>query len=97
MDELYSKLTYFFSTLSGSVSGFLLYLSDFSLYDWGFLVGLIVSILLGVLNYRLNRREQVKRTRILARYFARHQSHGKAAEEDAKKWLKAAKKTPKDV
>ena len=97
MDELYSKLTYFFSTLSGSVSGFLLFLGDFSLYDWGFLIGLVVSILLGVLNYRLNRREQVKRTRILARYFDRHQKHDKAHDDDVKKWLKAAKKNPKDV
>ncbi|EAO8205024.1 hypothetical protein E5A44_25225, partial [Salmonella enterica subsp. enterica serovar Lubbock] len=33
--------------------------------DWGFIIGVAFSIILGVLTYRLNKREQMKRTKIL--------------------------------
>ncbi|MEX8826165.1 hypothetical protein AB8G10_26975, partial [Salmonella enterica] len=36
-----------------------------SLQDWGFIIGVAFSIILGVLTYRLNKREQMKRTKIL--------------------------------
>ncbi|EAT9988589.1 hypothetical protein SB01_22465, partial [Salmonella enterica] len=35
------------------------------LQDWGFIIGVAFSIILGVLTYRLNKREQMKRTKIL--------------------------------
>ncbi|PHM46344.1 bacteriophage protein [Xenorhabdus mauleonii] len=39
--------------------------SGLSLYEWSFILGVFASICLGVLTYRLNRQEQMKRTLIL--------------------------------
>jgi hypothetical protein len=39
--------------------------ASLSLQDWGFIIGVAFSITLGVLTYRLNKREQMKRTKIL--------------------------------
>ncbi|MEM8322155.1 hypothetical protein Q4S25_02595 [Morganella morganii] len=61
MDELHSRLTYSFATIGAFFSGL-------SLYEMGFLIGLTVSIALGVLNYLLNRRSQQQRTAIWADY-----------------------------
>lgn len=61
MDELHSRLTYSFATIGAFFSGL-------SLYEMGFLIGLAVSIALGVLNYLLNRRSQQQRTAIWADY-----------------------------
>jgi len=61
MNELNSKLTYFFAAVGAFFSGF-------TLYEVGFLVGLIASVVLGLLNYLLNRRSQQKRTAIWADY-----------------------------
>lgn len=95
MGEWYSKLTYTLSAISGffSGTGILGFLGDFSIYEWGFLAGLIVSISLGVLTYRLNRREQIKRTRILERYFAKHP----VTEKDVRNIVKASAQSPKDI
>ncbi|MDE9435328.1 hypothetical protein KKI95_05080 [Xenorhabdus bovienii] len=57
MDK-YSHATYACASTTAIFSGF-------SLYEWGFLLGAFASISLGILTYRLNRREQVKRTLIL--------------------------------
>ncbi len=58
MDERYSNATY------GS-AGLAAFFASLSLQDWGFIIGVAFSIILGVLTYRLNRREQMKRTKIL--------------------------------
>ncbi|MFZ4835780.1 hypothetical protein [Rouxiella sp. Mn2063] len=58
MDEKYSNAAY------GS-AGLAAFFASMSLQDWGFVVGVAFSIALGVLTYRLNRREQMKRTSIL--------------------------------
>ncbi|MEX9781108.1 MULTISPECIES: potassium channel protein [Providencia] len=91
MGEWYSKLTYTLSAIGGffSSSGFL---GDFSVYEWGFLAGLVASISLGVMTYRLNRREQMKRTRILAK-IARYSVNGK----DVESIIKASVQSPKDL
>ncbi|MTC61011.1 potassium channel protein [Providencia rustigianii] len=95
MSDWYSRLSY---TLSGfgsffSGSGILGFFGDFSLYEWGFLAGLIASISLGVLTYRLNRREQIKRTRILERYFSRHP----ITERDIQNIVRVTEQSPKDL
>lgn len=93
MDELYSRLTYLFSVAAGTFSGLSLYLGELSLYEWGFLAGVIASILLGVLTYRLNKREQMKRTRIFELYF----DPTKVSVEDARQIAKASQASPKDL
>ncbi|KAA6516726.1 hypothetical protein E5A44_25635, partial [Salmonella enterica subsp. enterica serovar Lubbock] len=58
MDERYSNASY------GS-AGLAAFFASLSLHDWGFIIGVAFSIILGVLTYRLNKREQMKRTKIL--------------------------------
>ncbi|EFM0385807.1 TPA: hypothetical protein ACI7C1_004447 [Escherichia coli] len=58
MDERYSSAPY------GS-AGLAAFFASLSLQDWGFIIGVAFSIILGVLTYRLNKREQMKRTKIL--------------------------------
>lgn len=58
MNERYSSASY------GS-AGLAAFFASLSLQDWAFIIGVGFSILLGVLTYLLNRREQMKRTRIL--------------------------------
>ncbi len=58
MDDKYSNATY------GS-AGLTAFFASLSLQDWGFIIGVAFSVALGVLTYLLNRREQMKRTRIL--------------------------------
>ncbi|MDR0217651.1 MAG: phage holin family protein [Enterobacteriaceae bacterium] len=57
MDK-YSHATYACASTTAILSGL-------SLYEWSFLLGAFASITLGILTYRLNRREQMKRTLIL--------------------------------
>lgn len=83
MDELHSRLTYFFATIGAFFSGF-------SLYEWGFLIGLVFSIALGVLNYLLNRRSQRQRTAIWADYVSALKQHGMSG-ESAKEFITAPK------
>lgn len=58
MDERYSSASY------GS-AGLAAFFASLSLQDLGFIIGVAFSIILGVLTYRLNKREQMKRTKIL--------------------------------
>ncbi|PHM31087.1 hypothetical protein [Xenorhabdus innexi] len=57
MDK-YSHATYACASTTAIFSGL-------SLYELSFLLGVLASISLGILTYRLNRREQMKRTLIL--------------------------------
>ncbi|MDX7991548.1 hypothetical protein FE394_12325 [Xenorhabdus sp. Reich] len=57
MDK-YSHATYACASTTAIFSGL-------SLYEWSFVLGAFASISLGILTYRLNRREQMKRTLIL--------------------------------
>ncbi|MBP6518327.1 hypothetical protein [Shewanella sp.] len=86
MDEVNSRLTYFFATVGAFFSGF-------TLYEIGFLFGLIVSVVLGVLNYLLNRRSQQKRTEIWADYVdtLKRQSELGNATESVKEFITAPK------
>lgn len=62
MDERYSNAAY------GS-AGLTAFFASLSLQYWGFVIGVGFSIILGVLTYCLNRREQRKRTQILQDIF----------------------------
>lgn len=95
MNDWWSRLTYALSGFGGlfSGSGILGFFGDFSVYEWGFLVWLIASVSLGVMTYRLNRREQMKRTRILERYFSRHP----ISERDIENIVKVTEQSPKDL
>lgn len=46
-------------------AGLTAFFASLSLFEWGFIIGMGFSMVLGVLTYLLNRREQVKRTRML--------------------------------
>lgn len=83
MDELHSRLTYFFATIGAFFSGL-------SLYEMGFLIGLAVSIALGVLNYLLNRRSQQQRTAIWADYVETLKQQG-ISSGSAKDFITASK------
>jgi hypothetical protein len=72
-DDKYSHASY-------GVSGLIAFFSGLSLYEWGFLIGVFASILLGILTYLLNRREQKKRTQILQYILERHASPETLAE-----------------
>ncbi|OCC86952.1 hypothetical protein [Shigella sonnei] len=58
MDKRYSSASY-------GIAGLAAFFASLSLQDWGFIIGVAFSIILGVLTYRLNKREQMKRTKIL--------------------------------
>lgn len=58
MDERYSHGSY-------ASAGLTAFFASLSLQDWGFIIGVAFSIILGVMTYRLNKREQMKRTKIL--------------------------------
>ncbi|WP_261371635.1 phage holin family protein [Yersinia aleksiciae] len=58
MDGLYSKLTY-------GGAGVTSLFAALSLQDWGFIIGVVAGVIFTGLTYRLNRREQTKRTKIL--------------------------------
>ncbi|UIM99576.1 phage holin family protein [Yersinia ruckeri] len=62
MDDRYATASY------GS-AGLAAFFASLSLQDWGFIIGVAFSIVLGILTYRLNRREQRKRTQILQDIF----------------------------
>ncbi|KLU14802.1 MULTISPECIES: HP1 family phage holin [Xenorhabdus] len=66
-DDKYSHATY-------GISGLIAFFTGLSLYEWGFLIGVFASILLGTLTYLLNRREQKKRTQILQHILERSAS-----------------------
>ncbi|MEY0146768.1 potassium channel protein [Providencia rettgeri] len=90
MDE---KITQFITQISYWFAGLGLFFSGLSLYEWGFLIGVFASVLLGTLTYLLNRREQKRRTRILENYF----SNKPVSPEDAEKLIEASIKSPKDL
>lgn len=46
-------------------AGLTAFFASLSLFEWGFIIGMGFSMVLGILTYLLNRREQVKRTRML--------------------------------
>ncbi|PBI78952.1 hypothetical protein A9993_04090 [Rahnella victoriana] len=58
MDEKYSNATY-------GGAGITAFFASLSLQDWGFIAGVLIGALFTALTYFLNRREQMKRTRIL--------------------------------
>ncbi len=63
MDK-YSNATY------GS-AGLTAFFASLSLYEWGFLIGMVFSIILGLATFFMNWREQRKRTRLFEE-FVRH-------------------------
>lgn len=88
MDERYSNATY------GS-AGLAAFFASLSLQDWGFIVGVVFSITLGVLTYRLNKREQMKRTKILQDILTKTQWENPSA--TAQVVVELGRKAPKEI
>ena len=88
MDERYSNAAY------GS-AGLVAFFASLSLQDWGFIIGVAFSIILGVFTYRLNKREQEKRTRILLEILERTNAGNVPATAHAV--AEIAKKAPKEI
>lgn len=88
MDERYSNATY------GS-AGLVAFFASLSLQDWGFIIGVAFSIILGVLTYRLNKREQMKRTKILQDILNKTDSSNPSA--TAKVLADLGQKAPKEI
>ncbi|EPK6164374.1 HP1 family phage holin [Providencia stuartii] len=45
-------------------AGLTAFFASLSLYEWGFIIGMVFSIILGIATFFMNRREQRKRTRL---------------------------------
>lgn len=88
MDERYSNATY------GS-AGLAAFFASLSLQDWGFIIGVVFSIILGVLTYRLNKREQMKRTKILQDILTKTQGENPSA--TAQVVVELGRKAPKEI
>ncbi|OBU12184.1 hypothetical protein AYY18_16805 [Morganella psychrotolerans] len=90
--DLYERVSYWLAGI-----GFVL--SGLSLYAWGFLIGVFISSLLGILTYRMNKREQQKRTRLLEMSLQHFTDH--PADENAKNavatLVRASARSPKDL
>ena len=90
--DIYDRVSYW---LAGA--GFVL--SGLSLYAWGFLIGVFISSLLGILTYSLNRREQLKRTRLLemsVQHLINHPADD-SAKEAVTTLIRASARSPKDL
>ncbi|HAE76499.1 TPA: hypothetical protein ON750_000179 [Morganella morganii] len=89
---MYERVSYWLAGI-----GFVL--SGLSLYAWGFLIGVFISSLLGILTYRMNKREQQKRTRLLEMSLQHLINH--PADERAKEVVAAlagaSARSPKDL
>ncbi|ENS5446318.1 hypothetical protein F9879_16950 [Morganella morganii] len=89
---MYERVSYWLAGI-----GFVL--SGLSLYAWGFLIGVFISSLLGILTYRMNKREQQKRTRLLEMSLQHLINH--PADENAKEVVAtlagASARSPKDL
>ncbi|MGJ7325490.1 hypothetical protein ABM057_19515 [Morganella morganii] len=89
---MYERVSYWLAGI-----GFVL--SGLSLYAWGFLIGVFISSLLGILTYRMNKREQQKRTRLLEMSLQHLINH--PADERAKEAVAAlagaSARSPKDL
>lgn len=88
MDERYSHASY-------GTAGLAAFFASLSLQDWGFIIGVAFSIALGVLTYRLNRREQMKRTKILQDILSKTDSANPSA--TAKVIAELGQKAPKEI
>lgn len=90
--DIYERVSYWLAGI-----GFVL--SGLSLYAWGFLIGVFISSLLGILTYRMNKREQQKRTRLLEMSLQHLINH--PADESAKEVVAtlagASARSPEDL
>lgn len=76
-------------------AGLTAFFASLSLQDWGFVIGVAFSVVLGVLTYRLNRREQMKRTRILQAVLDRTRAAPLSA--TAQKLAELASQAPREL
>ncbi|TBM10134.1 hypothetical protein EYY83_19145 [Hafnia alvei] len=88
MDDRYSNASY-------SSAGLAAFFASLSLQDWGFIIGVAFSIALGILTYRLNRREQMRRTQILQDILTKANTNNPSA--TAQVLADLGQKAPKEI
>ncbi|AMO82090.1 hypothetical protein DVH07_06445 [Hafnia paralvei] len=88
MDDRYSNASY-------SSAGLAAFFASLSLQDWGFIIGVAFSIALGILTYRLNRREQMRRTQILQDILTKTNTNNPSA--TAQVLADLGQKAPKEI
>ncbi|HHR5900649.1 TPA: HP1 family phage holin [Providencia alcalifaciens] len=84
-----------YSNAAYGSAGLTAFFAGLSLYEWGFIIGMAFSMILGLATFFINRREQRKRTRLFEE-FVRHvepQNPTKMLKSLAELMVKA----PKDI
>ncbi|EJD6080679.1 hypothetical protein M0L39_RS19445 [Providencia rettgeri] len=84
-----------YSNAAYGSAGLTAFFASLSLYEWGFVIGMAFSIILGLATFFMNRREQRKRTRLFEELVNKTDPQNPSATA-----LKAAElmaKAPKDI
>lgn len=84
-----------YSNAAYGSAGLTAFFAGLSLYEWGFLIGVVFSILLGFFTLFINWREQRKRTRLFEELVKKTDPQNPSA--TAKKVAEIMMKAPKDI
>lgn len=83
-----------YSNAAYGSAGLTAFFAGLSLYEWGFIIGMAFSMILGLATFFINRREQRKRTRLFEEFV------NKATQQNLPAVIKVAElmaKSPKDI
>ncbi|MEX9880113.1 HP1 family phage holin [Providencia rettgeri] len=84
-----------YSNAAYGSAGLTAFFASLSLYEWGFIIGMAFSILLGLATFFMNRREQRKRTRLFEELV--YKTDPKNTSAKAKVIASLMAKAPKDI
>ncbi len=84
-----------YSNAAYGSAGLTAFFASLSLYEWGFIIGMAFSIILGLATFFMNRREQRKRTRLFEDLVNKTDPQNPSA--TARKAAELMAKAPKDI
>ncbi len=84
-----------YSNAAYGSAGFTEFFADLSLYEWGFIIGMAFSIILGLVICFMNWGEQRKRTRLFEELVSKTDPQNPSA--SARKVAELMEKAPKDI
>ncbi|HHR6128493.1 TPA: HP1 family phage holin [Providencia alcalifaciens] len=84
-----------YSNAAYGSAGLTAFFASLSLYEWGFIIGMAFSIILGLATFFMNRREQRKRTRLFEELVHKIDPQNSSAKSKVVASLMA--KAPKDI
>lgn len=84
-----------YSNAAYGSAGLTAFFASLSLYEWGFIIGMAFSIILGLATFFMNRREQRKRTRLFEELVHKIDPQNPSAKSKVVASLMA--KAPKDI